>query len=186
MGQHSKRVSVTVPTFAAILGIAAMISTSSAQEKGAEQNLEQLVQLLRKAKRNEVYFVDAVSDRCHRITSGLRQRSVLLFTAGEDSETSTLRADGRGQFQYAIKGDVLGRECRVVGGFGFSIRSYEPGIWSADVTSKYCKEYRVFDDCSSVCNEYWATDGSPVYFANGLVSANKTVAEHSLTASCSE
>lgn len=156
----------------AVVILALLPGPLAAQTPGVDpEAVKDLADLMRKARRNELYLIDEVAGTCMRVTSGLKQRQVIYFTTGGNDEPSHLTLDGRGSFGFRPD-NWAGSDCALETAVEFEIESREGDTWTARYRSGYCTEAMVFlDNCSYTCHAYAKIDTERLRFALGADTA---------------
>lgn len=155
-----------------VLFLPASSLAQSAAEKALKIDTRGLVDILRKASRNEIYLIDEVALTCSRITSGLKQRNTVYFKTSDNTESSELFLDGGGTLRFNAKGRAA-VDCGISNEVSFQISSSGRNIWRADYASGYCIRAVIYDNCTYSCSEYADIGSKLITFANDKEIANE-------------
>ncbi|WP_141246518.1 hypothetical protein [Actibacterium ureilyticum] len=156
------------------------------EEQGAsEDQVRELFDAIRSARRQELFLIDEVSKTCKRVTSGLKQRNSMFFLTSENSQSSELRTNGGGTIRFDPSSSAT-KECGISNEVDFRITDASEGVWSASFASQYCISAIVYQDCTYVCRESAEVDGKSLKFVLGLSKAELALSEVSAKKSCAQ
>lgn len=145
-------------------------STSSAESAA----MEDLFDAIKRARREELFVIDEVSESCNRITSGLKQRNSLFFLTTKNNQSSELRIDGSGMLKFD-PGSEVASECNITNQVDFKINEVGATTWIGTFTSQYCISAIVYSDCSHVCRGSIQTEGKYLKFILGSENAERQI-----------
>lgn len=168
----------------AFLLLPTSLAAESPSNTIAKPDLESLIALIRKARREQLYLIDEVSQSCERITSGLKQRSTVYFQTSRHEEANEIDLNGRGKLRFMPENSSIER-CNIVGEVEFQITEYEASVWSSDYGT-YCERVRIFPDCSHRCEGFADVSGKKLHIVSGLQPAKAMLMEVGINADCGE